>query len=104
MPIYEYGCQTCSHEFTKMQKMSDAPLTECPKCGGTVKKLISNTSFVLKGGGWYSDGYASCDGKKSEAAGKKSADAPSCSASCAGSCTPAATADASPSSNKDAAA
>lgn len=64
MPIYEYGCQQCGHQFDIMQKFSDAPLTECPKCCGSLKKLISNTSFVLKGSGWYISDYASGDRKK----------------------------------------
>ena len=46
-----------------MQKMADEPKAPCPKCGGTGKRLISQTSFTLKGGGWYKDGYASA-GKK----------------------------------------
>jgi putative FmdB family regulatory protein len=63
MPIYEYRCQDCGkvHEF--IQKFSDAPKTECPECGGRLEKLISNTSFVLKGSGWYVTDYASGDRK-----------------------------------------
>ena len=59
MPIYEYGCQRCGHAFERLQKVSDAPIDECPACGaqGDVKKLISRSSFVLKGGGWYKDHY-----------------------------------------------
>lgn len=59
MPIYEYGCDTCGHTFERLQKVSDAPVTECPECDsvGSVKKLISRSSFVLKGGGWYKDHY-----------------------------------------------
>ncbi len=54
MPIYEYQCTACEHEFETMQKMSDAPLEACPSCGeNTLKKLISATGFRLKGGGWY---------------------------------------------------
>ncbi len=59
MPIYEYGCMKCGKTHEIMQKFSDAPLTRCPDCGGEVKKLISNTSFVLKGTGWYVTDYAS---------------------------------------------
>ena len=59
MPIYEYGCQRCGHTFERLQKVSEAPIDECPACGaqGDVKKLISRSSFVLKGGGWYKDHY-----------------------------------------------
>jgi len=59
MPIYEYGCLKCGKIHEMMQKFSDAPLGLCPECGGEVKKLISNTSFVLKGTGWYATDYAS---------------------------------------------
>jgi putative FmdB family regulatory protein len=59
MPIYEYGCMKCGNTHEIMQKFSDAPLAVCPDCGGEVKKLISNTSFVLKGTGWYATDYAS---------------------------------------------
>jgi len=60
MPIYEYECQSCSHRFEEWQKMSDKPITVCPKCKARkVEKLISHTSFQLKGGGWYSDLYSS---------------------------------------------
>ncbi len=60
MPIYEYECQTCGHRFEEWQKMSDKPIKVCPKCKARkVEKLISHTSFQLKGGGWYSDLYAS---------------------------------------------
>ncbi len=58
MPIYEYGCETCGHTFERLQKVSDEPVKDCPECaGGSVKKLVSRTSFVLKGGGWYKDHY-----------------------------------------------
>lgn len=54
MPIYEYRCTSCSAELEKLQKISDPPLLECPECGrdGLVK-LISASSFRLKGSGWY---------------------------------------------------
>ena len=67
MPIYEYQCEKCSHEFEREQRITDDPVKTCPKCKARrVKKLISQTSFVLKGGGWYSDLYSSTkpgDGK-----------------------------------------
>ncbi len=59
MPIYEYACGACGHQFEEWQKMSDPPVRTCPKCKKKkVEKLISHTSFTLKGGGWYSDLYA----------------------------------------------
>lgn len=57
MPIYEYGCDQCRETFEISQKISEAPLGACPKCGGPVQKLISRTSFQLKGGGWYATDY-----------------------------------------------
>lgn len=54
MPIYEYRCEACGHEFEKLQKISDPMITDCPECGqAQVKKLISAAGFRLKGGGWY---------------------------------------------------
>ena len=54
MPIYEYQCDKCGHRFELMQRMSDAPPSECPECGNNgVKKLISKVGFQLKGTGWY---------------------------------------------------
>ncbi|HKA14054.1 MAG TPA: zinc ribbon domain-containing protein [Myxococcota bacterium] len=65
MPVYEYACEKCKHEFEAEQRISDEPLRTCPKCRARkVKRLISRTSFVLKGSGWYSDLYASPGAKK----------------------------------------
>jgi putative FmdB family regulatory protein len=59
MPIYEYACAACGHQFEEWQKMSDPPVRVCPKCKAKkVEKLISATSFHLKGGGWYADLYS----------------------------------------------
>ena len=71
MPIYEYGCQGCGHTFERLQKVSDAPIEDCPECeaGGSVKKLISRSSFVLKGGGWYKDHYGLKSGGGDSGAG-----------------------------------
>ncbi len=60
MPIYEYACGACGHTFEEWQKMSDPPVRTCPKCKKRrVEKLISQTAFLLKGGGWYKDLYSS---------------------------------------------
>ena len=65
MPIYEYRCESCGHEFEKMQKLADAPLTDCPACGRpTLKKLISAAGFRLKGSGWYETDFKKGDKKK----------------------------------------
>ncbi len=60
MPIYEYACGKCGHEFEVEQRITADPVKTCPECRARkVKRLISQTSFVLKGGGWYSDLYSS---------------------------------------------
>ena len=58
MPLYEYQCQECGQHFEVRQKFSDAPLSACKSCGGPVRKLISQSGFALKGGGWYDQGYS----------------------------------------------
>ncbi len=69
MPTYEYMCEKCDHEFEREQRITDPPVKTCPECRSRrVKKLISRTSFVLKGGGWYSDLYSSAKkGSKGDA-------------------------------------
>lgn len=58
MPIYEYSCDDCFHRFEALQKMSDAVLTKCPKCGyNNLLKLISAAGFRLKGTGWYASDF-----------------------------------------------
>ena len=57
MPIYEYHCQKCG-TFEVTQRITENALSKCPTCKGKVKKLISNTSFQLKGTGWYITDYA----------------------------------------------
>lgn len=57
MPVYEYSCQKCG-EFEVAQRITEDPLKRCPTCRGKVKKLISNSSFHLKGSGWYITDYA----------------------------------------------
>jgi putative FmdB family regulatory protein len=57
MPIYEYQCQKCG-TFEITQRITEKPLSRCPTCKTKVKKLISNTSFQLKGTGWYVTDYA----------------------------------------------
>ena len=59
MPIYEYICDSCGSNHEIMQKITEEPLSTCPVCEGKLRKMISNTSFVLKGTGWYVTDYAS---------------------------------------------
>ena len=57
MPMYEYRCTSCNHEFELRQNFSDPPARQCPECGAAVEKMISSTSFNLKGDGWFNTGY-----------------------------------------------
>ncbi len=59
MPIYEYKCASCEAEFEYMQRITEDPKRECESCGGGLERLISQTSFQLKGSGWYRDLYSS---------------------------------------------
>ena len=68
MPIYEYYCQECG-VFEVTQRITESPLTTCPTCEGDVRRLISLTSFVLKGSGWYATDYARSNGKDESSAG-----------------------------------
>ena len=73
MPLYEYQCSKCEKIHEVMQKFSDAPLTECPDCRGSLSKLMSMTSFALKGSGWYTTDYkrkGKSDGGDSSSSGK----------------------------------
>ena len=62
MPIYEYACRSCDHEFERIVR-AGAPNPPCPECDAQVDKKISLSSFQLKGGGWYSDAYSGQDNK-----------------------------------------
>ena len=64
MPIYEYECQKCGHHLEKRQGINDKPLVRCPKCKGKLEKQWSQTSFQLKGTGWYVTDYAAKKGDK----------------------------------------
>lgn len=65
MPLYEYRCPECGHDFESQRKMSE-PNPDCPECGHKdVEKLVSASSFALRGGGWYKDGYGSAGGSGS---------------------------------------
>lgn len=65
MPIYEYQCNACGHQMEAIQKFSDEALKDCPECGqAALQKLISNSAFHLKGGGWYVTDIRDKDKKK----------------------------------------
>ncbi|TQV86105.1 zinc ribbon domain-containing protein [Exilibacterium tricleocarpae] len=95
MPIYEYQCQSCQHEMEALQKMSDAPLRDCPACQQPqLKKKISAAGFRLTGSGWYETDFKSGNKKKNLAGdnGNAGADAKATPASAdkAGAAKPAA--------------
>jgi putative FmdB family regulatory protein len=78
MPIYEYGCEKCKKVHEVTQKLSDKPLKKCPDCGAAVTKLVSRSSFSLKGGGWYTTDY-----KRAKASAAPAACEPASDAGCA---------------------
>lgn len=78
MPIYEYQCKACGHRLEKLQKISAAPLTDCPACQASeLQRLVSAAGFRLAGGGWYETDFKS--GSKKNLAGDSSSDAKSAS-------------------------
>ncbi len=95
MPIYEYHCEKCDRILEVNQRISDAPLTTCPSCEdpGSLRKLISRSSFHLKGGGWYTTDYARAGAKdggssKSEPSSESKSDsAPACGQGACAACT-----------------
>ena len=75
MPIYEYQCTACEEVLEVIQNRSDPPYSNCPKCGGDMKKLLSAPGIQFKGSGWYKTDYASKPAKpesKSEGSETKS--------------------------------
>ncbi|GAB5415052.1 MAG: zinc ribbon domain-containing protein [Congregibacter sp.] len=73
MPIYEYQCKECGATHEALQKISDAPLTDCPACGQpTLTKKVSAAAFRLKGGGWYETDFKSGNKKNLADDGSKS--------------------------------
>ena len=73
MPIYEYECLKCGHQLEVMQKMSDEPLKQCPKCKAKkLEKIISQSAFAFKGSGWYVTDYSKSGAKKNDSNADKS--------------------------------
>jgi len=80
VPTYEYHCDGCGRDFEVKQRISEASLTTCDVCGGSVRRLISSAPFILKGEGWYVTDYPSASRKKameSERSGDKTTSASS---------------------------
>lgn len=60
MPTYEYACKSCGNQWEEVQRITEAPTKDCPKChAATAERQISGGTFILKGGGWYADAYSS---------------------------------------------
>lgn len=74
MPLYEYRCKKCGHQFEKIQSFSAPDEKECPECKGEVERLISAPAFQFKGAGWYVNDYASKGGKSASKSSESSGD------------------------------
>jgi putative FmdB family regulatory protein len=98
MPTYQYRCTACGHDLEAVQKFSDAALTECPSCGGQLRKVYNAVGVVFKGSGFYRTDSRSADGKgegsdgasKGSDGGSESGSAPAKEKEKAGSAAPAA--------------
>lgn len=74
MPLYEYQCEKCKHQFERIQKFSDPPVKKCPQCGGPVHQLLSAPAVQFKGSGWYVTDYARKGAPPAESAKAESSD------------------------------
>ena len=92
MPIYAYKCESCGHAKDVLQKISDAPLTDCPACGAaTFSKQLTAAGFQLKGSGWYANDF-----KGGAGAAASTAAAPAAAAAASSDAKPAESASAAP--------
>ena len=70
MPTYQYACDACGHEFEREQRISEDAIKKCAKCGkNKARRMIVSSNFILKGGGWYSDGYGASGGDSKKKTG-----------------------------------
>lgn len=76
MPTYEYACSTCGHRFDVRQSFADDPLTDCPQCGATVRRVIYPSGVIFKGTGWYKTDSRKDSASHSADTKKSPADAP----------------------------
>jgi putative FmdB family regulatory protein len=74
VPTYEYECQQCKRTWEVRQRISEAPLETCDRCGGPIRRLLSPAPFILKGGGWYVTDYPSESRKKAMSSSEGGAD------------------------------
>jgi len=99
VPTYDYRCDQCERTFEVRQRISEAPLTTCDRCGGPIRRLLSAAPFILKGGGWYVTDYPSEGRKKGMDAEKKSSETPSATPSTSSTTTSSTTSSSSSSSD-----
>lgn len=77
MPTYSYICDACGKAFEKEQRISEDPIKKCPSCGkAKARRQIVSGNFILKGGGWYSDGYGSSGGGGTTSPSKPKSETP----------------------------
>ncbi len=74
MPTYDYRCEQCGNRFERIQKFSDSPLTSCPKCKGSVKRIVPATGIVFKGSGFYINDSRKASGKAADGESSSKAD------------------------------
>ncbi len=86
MPIYEYKCNLCGYKFERFQSFSEDPVRTCPRCGGEVKRLISRSSFILRGTGWYATDYAKKNGGSDARTSREERTPSKCSSCSSGNC------------------
>ena len=85
MPLYEYRCRNCNHQFEIQQSFSDDALTECPECGGALRKIFGSIGVTFKGSGFYKNDHGSRAKSGSSSGSSASADSGSSSSSDSGS-------------------
>ena len=79
MPTYEYECKSCAYRFEKFQSMTDKPLSRCPKCKKSLRRIIGNgAGIIFKGAGFYATDYRKSTGKEKSAQAACAASKPSC--------------------------
>src|SRR4051812_16539853 len=77
MPTYSYHCDACGRDFEKEQRISEAAIKKCALCGKSkARRMIASGNFILKGGGWYSDGYGSSSSKSGKSSGTSKSESP----------------------------
>lgn len=100
MPTYDYQCGKCGVEFEREQRITEPPVKTCPKCKSRqVKRLLSAPGFILKGGGWYADGYGSGGKKSSSSSSEGSSASGSTGSTESASTAPSSSGDSKPSSD-----